>query len=131
MSACAASDLAKDQKLNFGDDIAIQLRMARKRRWQLLEEKRLQQEIELQTYINQLILRDKDRIIQEMKQNGARQVDLDKVEDTHVRGTYLGVLALEDHPFLSVIHRFHFVERLGAVQVAAALMANSIPRNVF
>lgn len=78
-----ASDLAKDQKLNFGDDIAIQLRMARKRRWQLLEEKRLQQEIELQTYINQLILRDKDRIIQEMKQNGARQVDLDKVEDTH------------------------------------------------
>ncbi|CAN8002894.1 unnamed protein product [Ixodes hexagonus] len=78
-----ASDLAKDQKLNFGDDIASQLRSARKRRWQLQEEKRLQQEIELQTYLNQLIIRDKDRKVQEMKMKGARQIDIDKVENTH------------------------------------------------
>ncbi|KAM7296400.1 E3 ubiquitin-protein ligase CHIP [Ixodes scapularis] len=78
-----ASDLAKDQKLNFGDDIASQLRTARKRRWQQLEEKRLQQEIELQTYLNQLIIRDKERKVQEMKMKGARQMDVDKVENTH------------------------------------------------
>ncbi len=28
-----ASDLAREQKLNFGDDIAVQLRIARKKRW--------------------------------------------------------------------------------------------------
>ncbi|CAN8030531.1 unnamed protein product [Ixodes persulcatus] len=78
-----ASDLAKDQKLNFGDDIASQLRTARKRRWQQQEEKRLQQEIELQTYLNQLIIRDKERKVQEMKMKGARQMDVDKVENTH------------------------------------------------
>ena len=42
-----ANDLAREQKLNFGDDIAVQLRMARKRRWNLAEERRLQQEIVL------------------------------------------------------------------------------------
>ena len=30
-----ANDLAKEQKLNFGDDIAVQLRIARKKRWNL------------------------------------------------------------------------------------------------
>jgi len=43
-----ANDLAREQKLNFGDDIAVQLRIARKKRWNIQEEKRLQQEIELQ-----------------------------------------------------------------------------------
>ena len=47
-----ANDLAREQKLNFGDDIAVQLRIARKKRWNIQEEKRLHQEIELQTYLN-------------------------------------------------------------------------------
>lgn len=42
-----ANDLAKEQKLNFGDDIASQLRTARKKRWTVQEEKRIAQEIEL------------------------------------------------------------------------------------
>ncbi|KAH7949699.1 hypothetical protein HPB49_014130 [Dermacentor silvarum] len=71
-----ANDLAREQKLNFGDDIACQLRLARKRRWQLIEEKRLQQEIELQTYLNQLILLDKQKRVQEMKMKGTRQADI-------------------------------------------------------
>lgn len=75
-----ASDLAREQKLNFGDDIACQLRMARKRRWQLLEEKRLQQEIELQSYLNQLVLLDKQKRVQEMKMKGSRQGDIDRME---------------------------------------------------
>lgn len=75
-----ASDLAREQKLNFGDDISCQLRMARKRRWQLLEEKRLQQEIELQTYLNELILADKQKRVQELKAAGARTGDIERVE---------------------------------------------------
>ncbi|KAI5652039.1 anaphase-promoting complex, cyclosome, subunit 3 domain-containing protein [Phthorimaea operculella] len=47
-----ANDLAREQKLNFGDDIAAQIRLARKKRWNVQEEKRIAQEIELQTYLN-------------------------------------------------------------------------------
>lgn len=65
-----AIDLARDQKLNFGDDIAVQLRIARRRRWNLLEEKRTQQEIELQTYLNKLILEDRDRKAEELRKTG-------------------------------------------------------------
>lgn len=47
-----ACDLAKEQNRNFGDDIASQLRLARKRRFNVHEEKRICKEIELQTYLN-------------------------------------------------------------------------------
>lgn len=58
-----AFDLAKEQRQNFGDDIASQLRLARKKRWNVQEEKRICQEIELQTYLNKLIREDmKNRI---------------------------------------------------------------------
>jgi STIP1 homology and U-box containing protein 1 len=46
----SANDLAREQKLNFGDDIASQLRIARKKRWNVQEEKRIAQEIELQVF---------------------------------------------------------------------------------
>ena len=70
-----ANDLAREQKLNFGDDITIQLRIARKKRWNVQEEKRIQQEIELQTYLNRLILDDRDRKIDELRKTG-EDVDL-------------------------------------------------------
>ena len=56
-----AYDLAKEQKLNFGDDITSALRMAKKRRWNMIEEKRIQQEIKLQTYLNQLLSEEHKR----------------------------------------------------------------------
>uniref|UniRef100_U5ET79 E3 ubiquitin-protein ligase CHIP n=1 Tax=Corethrella appendiculata TaxID=1370023 RepID=U5ET79_9DIPT len=62
-----AHDLAKEQKLNFGDDIASQLRLARKKRWNLQEEKRICQEIELQTYLNKLIRNDMESRIENLK----------------------------------------------------------------
>lgn len=76
-----ANDLAREQKLNFGDDIAIQLRIARKKRWNLQEEKRIHQEIELQTYINRLILDEKDRKVEELRKTG-EDVDvlIEKIE---------------------------------------------------
>lgn len=57
----SAHDLAKDQKLNFGDEVTGALRQAKKRRWNLIEEKRIQQEISLQSYLNKLINDDRER----------------------------------------------------------------------
>jgi len=54
-----AYDLAKNQKLLFGDDISAALRKAKRKRFLALEEKRINQEIELQTYLKNLILQDK------------------------------------------------------------------------
>lgn len=62
-----AQDLGKEQKLNFGDDIASQLRLARKKRWNILEEKRIQQEIELQSYLNRLIKKDLEDRLEKIK----------------------------------------------------------------
>lgn len=64
-----AHDLAKEQKLNFGDDITSALRVAKKRRWNTIEEKRIQQEIELQSYINRLIKEDRERQIESLKKD--------------------------------------------------------------
>lgn len=60
----SAHDLAKEQKLNFGDDITCALRHAKKKKWNMIEEKRIQQEIDLQTYINKLIREDTDRYME-------------------------------------------------------------------
>ncbi len=59
--------MAKDQKLNFGDEIAYQLRVARKKRFNVSEEKRIKQEIELQTYLNTLIQLDKEQQLNKLK----------------------------------------------------------------
>lgn len=59
--------MAKEQKRNFGDDIALQLRAARKKRWNIQEEKRICQEIELQSYINRLINEDMQNRIATLK----------------------------------------------------------------
>lgn len=56
-----AVDLAKEQKLNYGDDITSVLRLAKKRRFQIREEQRISQDIELQTYLNRLIVDDAKR----------------------------------------------------------------------
>jgi len=56
-----AHDLAREQMQYFGDDIAGQLRLVRKKRWSTQEERRITEEIELQTYLSRLILEEKDR----------------------------------------------------------------------
>ena len=47
--------------MNFGDDIAGALRAAKKRRWNAWEEKRIQEEIDLQTYLNRLMEEERNR----------------------------------------------------------------------
>ncbi|KAK2181665.1 hypothetical protein NP493_386g05033 [Ridgeia piscesae] len=73
-----AHDLAKHQRLNFGDDIASALRVAKKRRWNCLEEKRIQEEIELQTYLNRLILEDKERCTAALTKDSSTKVAKEK-----------------------------------------------------
>jgi len=58
-----AQDLAKEQRMNFGDDITSFVRLVRKKRWMVYEEKRIQQEIELQHDLNSLLTADRDRLI--------------------------------------------------------------------
>lgn len=62
-----AHDLAREQKRNFGDDIAAQLRLARKKRWNVMEEKRICQEIELHSYLKGLIEKDVASRLEELK----------------------------------------------------------------
>ncbi|KAJ7989794.1 hypothetical protein DPEC_G00308200 [Dallia pectoralis] len=56
-----AYNLAKEQRLNFGDDIPGALRIAKKKRWNSIEEKRINQENELHAYLSKLILAEKER----------------------------------------------------------------------
>ncbi|KRZ66961.1 STIP1 homology and U box-containing protein 1 [Trichinella papuae] len=62
-----ALELAKSQNMNYGDEITSMYRTARRERFRLEEEKRIMQEISLQTYVVDLILRDKDEQIKKLK----------------------------------------------------------------
>jgi len=69
-----AFELAKKDPGSYYDDtIASKLRLARKKKWNVQEEKRIQQEIDLQTYINRLILEDRDRKLNAIKDEGEEE----------------------------------------------------------
>ena len=59
-----ALELCKAQNKNFGDEIQRLLRYAQKRRFSILEQKRIENEITLQTYLRSLIQSDKERRMQ-------------------------------------------------------------------
>lgn len=85
-----AVDLAKEQKLNHGDDITSVLRQARKRRFQLREEQRIVQDIELQTYLNQLIAEDAERKLAALNdQEVIKDVDSKSGTDAACSDVYL------------------------------------------
>lgn len=74
-----ALELAKKDPGSYYDDtICSKLRLARKKKWGQQEEKRVQQEIELQTYINRLVLEDRDRSIKAIQD--PEDEDVAKVE---------------------------------------------------
>jgi len=66
-----ANELAKEQKLNYGDDIAAALRSAKKKRWNALEEKRIQQEIDLEVYLSRLVIEDKEKQLNKLNEKDA------------------------------------------------------------
>lgn len=61
-----AHEAAQSQKLNYADEITGFIRQVRRDKFRLEEEKRVKQEIELQSYLNELIERDSDRRIAEL-----------------------------------------------------------------
>uniref|UniRef100_A0A9J8AML7 E3 ubiquitin-protein ligase CHIP n=2 Tax=Cyprinus carpio TaxID=7962 RepID=A0A9J8AML7_CYPCA len=86
-----AYNLAKEQRLNFGDDIPSALRIAKKKRWNSIEEKRISQENELHAYLTKLILAEKERELDdrvkqsEDSQNGG---EICKTKSKHVRHAF-------------------------------------------
>jgi len=61
-----ASDLARENKQHFGDDIAMATRIAKRKRWNALEEKRISEEIELQSYMNKLLREEMERQLHQL-----------------------------------------------------------------
>ena len=58
-----AYTLSNEQRRFYGDDIASALRFAKRKRFELMEEKRIRQEIDLQSYINNLITTDTNKLV--------------------------------------------------------------------
>ncbi|XP_039333865.2 E3 ubiquitin-protein ligase CHIP isoform X1 [Saimiri boliviensis] len=75
-----AYSLAKEQRLNFGDDIPSALRIAKKKRWNSIEERRIHQESELHSYLSRLIAAERERELEECQRNHEGDDD-----DSHVR----------------------------------------------
>ncbi|XP_054311304.2 E3 ubiquitin-protein ligase CHIP isoform X1 [Pongo pygmaeus] len=75
-----AYSLAKEQRLNFGDDIPSALRIAKKKRWNSIEERRIHQESELHSYLSRLIAAERERELEECQRNHEGDED-----DSHVR----------------------------------------------
>ncbi|XP_010283886.1 PREDICTED: E3 ubiquitin-protein ligase CHIP, partial [Phaethon lepturus] len=73
-----AYNLAKEQRLNFGDDIPSALRIAKKKRWNSIEEKRINQENELHSYLTKLIMAEKERELAECR-NDKYLADMDEL----------------------------------------------------
>nr|CAG4642691.1 EOG090X0AJZ [Evadne anonyx] len=61
-----AHDLATTQKMNFGDDITSQLRLAKKKHFAQQESKRIKEESDLQIYLERLIREDRDKQIEKL-----------------------------------------------------------------
>lgn len=75
-----AYSLAKEQRLNFGDDIPSALRIAKKKRWNSIEERRIHQESELHSYLTRLIAAERERELEECQRNHEGHED-----DGHIR----------------------------------------------
>ncbi|XP_059510132.1 E3 ubiquitin-protein ligase CHIP isoform X3 [Stegostoma tigrinum] len=86
-----AYNLAKEQRLNFGDDIPSALRMAKKKRWNSIEDKRIQQENDLHDYLTKLILSEKEREVEQCKRkhyeenmdDSRTRMEIAKIEARH------------------------------------------------
>ncbi|XP_078096958.1 E3 ubiquitin-protein ligase CHIP isoform X2 [Mustelus asterias] len=86
-----AYNLAKEQRLNFGDDIPSALRIAKKKRWNSIEDKRIEQENDLHDYLTKLILSEKEREVEQCKRkhyeenmdDSRTRMEIAKIEAKH------------------------------------------------
>uniref|UniRef100_A0AC34RJK2 U-box domain-containing protein n=1 Tax=Panagrolaimus sp. JU765 TaxID=591449 RepID=A0AC34RJK2_9BILA len=81
-----ANEYAANQKISFGDDITLMLRQARRERFRIEEDKRLNQEIELQSYLNRLIDDDLDKNLEKVtKESEDKNEDEIEVKKDQIR----------------------------------------------
>ncbi|XP_064448317.1 E3 ubiquitin-protein ligase CHIP isoform X3 [Mirounga angustirostris] len=90
-SEALAYNLAKEQRLNFGDDIPSALRIAKKKRWNSIEERRIHQENELHSYLTRLIVAERERELEECQRNHDGDED-----DGHIRAQQACIEAKHD-----------------------------------
>jgi len=76
-----AFEIAKNQKMLFGDEISNVLRVARREKFRCEEEKRIQEEIELQSYLKRLIAEDKEKQLRALKKDGDEPPTKQEVDD--------------------------------------------------
>merc|ERR1712112_180365 len=81
-----AFELAKKDPGSYYDDtISSKLRVAKKRKFAMQEKKRIQEEIDLQAYLNRLILEDKDMRLNKLREENENydeiSSDIAKVEE--------------------------------------------------
>uniref|UniRef100_A0AAF5RY06 E3 ubiquitin-protein ligase CHIP n=1 Tax=Wuchereria bancrofti TaxID=6293 RepID=A0AAF5RY06_WUCBA len=101
-----ASDLAHNQKLNFGDEITAQIRVAKKQIFRREEEK-IKQEIELQVYLNGLIDSDlarKLRELEEKKETSKNSEVINEEPDLKSEETTLNFQVDEKREVLHYLH---------------------------
>ncbi|CAH8646269.1 unnamed protein product [Schistosoma curassoni] len=96
-----AHNLALEQHRNFGDDITSVIRLARKKRFEAMDEDRQKEEISLQVYLNNLIMEDAARQKQVIlsKLSGING-SLPNVEPT--RNVSIDLLSAEDNNFENI-----------------------------
>ncbi|KAM8798503.1 E3 ubiquitin-protein ligase CHIP [Eudromia elegans] len=87
-----AYNLAKEQRLNFGDDIPSALRIAKKKRWNSIEEKRINQENELHSYLTKLIMAEKERELAECRKTQQEE----SADDSRSRAQLANIEAKHD-----------------------------------
>lgn len=61
-----AHELAREKQINFGDDIAYQIRLVKRLKWSKVEDEAAELEDELQTYLIDLIRKDRDEKLQDL-----------------------------------------------------------------
>jgi STIP1 family protein 1 len=83
-----ATEFASNQKVSFGDEITNMLRQARRDRFKIDEDRRLNQEIELQSYLNRLIDQDIENnvkeILEKQKENDPEVEE--KIDELQIKG---------------------------------------------
>ncbi|XP_038618833.1 E3 ubiquitin-protein ligase CHIP isoform X2 [Tachyglossus aculeatus] len=77
-----AYNLAKEQRLNFGDDIPSALRVAKKKRWNSIEERRIHQENELHAYLTKLIMAERERELEGCRQSQEEEEEEEEEESS-------------------------------------------------
>jgi len=82
-----AQRYATDQRKNFGEEIAQSIRLAKKKRWEAAEKKRQEQEVELESYLINLINTDKEKKLNlvDLDEEGAKRSAKEVEKDSEKR----------------------------------------------